>query len=419
MSKINQNFIIIFIFVFVPILSLFIGFYFNEDLSTGGSKWDFNVTWPVVLDYSNFNFFDAKTLNGKEPRHFPFHYLILSFFYQIFNHQDLVRLTYLFFSFLFPVFLYLNLIKIYNYKKIIILILSFSFLFFPFYRSSALWPNAHLTALIFFLISNYFYLKALNTLNTNYKYLNLLFLAFATYSLQTYVVLFLFYLYNYFVSQKKILFFKLFSFCCALGIPPLYFLIQNERMFNLPVTQDYFYNLTNNFSIFFFFLVFLISNKFNINVLIIEFRKLQIKEISVILIFFVLVIYNLDYEALTSNLRGGGFFYKISHFILKNNLIFLLSFFSASFLIYVLIKYDKRFLYLFLLINIMGLNYQIYQKYFEPLLLVMIFILFKNFLASNILAEYKNVFKFYAIVIIYFFISLINVFFSFSKGMTV
>ena len=63
----------------------------------------------------------------------------------------------------------------------------------------------------------------------------------------------------------------------------------------------------------------------------------------------------------------------------------------------------------------MGLNYQIYQKYFEPLFLVMIFILFKNFLASNILAEYKNVLKFYVIVIIYFFISLINVFLVFQK----
>lgn len=67
----------------------------------------------------------------------------------------------------------------------------------------------------------------------------------------------------------------------------------------------------------------------------------------------------------------------------------------------------------------MGLNYQIYQKYFEPLFLVMIFILFKNFLASNILAEYKNVLKFYAVVVIYFFLSLINVLFGFSKGMTV
>ena len=66
----------------------------------------------------------------------------------------------------------------------------------------------------------------------------------------------------------------------------------------------------------------------------------------------------------------------------------------------------------------MGLNYQIYQKYFEPLFLVMIFILFKNFLASNILAEYKNVLKFYAVVIIYFFLSLINVLLGFSKGMT-
>ena len=45
------------------------------------------------------------------------------------------------------------------------------------------------------------------------------------------------------------------AFGLLLSIVGLYFLLQNERMFNLPVTQDYFYNLTNNFSIFFFFLV--------------------------------------------------------------------------------------------------------------------------------------------------------------------
>jgi len=419
MNKIYQNCIIITIFVFVPILSLFIGFYYDEDLSTGGAQWDFNVTWPVVLDYSNFNFFEAKTLNLKEPRHFPFHYIILSFFYQIFKQQDLVRLTYLIFSFLFPVFLYLNLTNIYyNHKKIIILVLSFSFLFFPFYRSSALWPNAHLTALIFFLISNYFYLKFLKSSNSKCKYLNLLFLAFATYSLQTYVVIFLFYLYNYFILEKKISFFKLISFCCILGIPPIYFLLQNERMLYLPVTQNYFYNLANNFSIFFFFLLFLISNKLNLNIFITLFKKLKVKEITFILFFFIITIYNLDISLLTANLRGGGFFFKLSHFILNNNFIFLSSFFCASFLIYALIKHDRRFLYFFLLINLMGLNYQIYQKYFEPLFLVMIFTLFNNFLASNILTKFKNVLKFYGIILAYFFLSLINVFFGFTKSLT-
>ena len=419
MNETSKNFIIIFIFILIPIISLFIGFYLDEDLSTGGSKWDFNLTWPVVLDYSKFNYFEAETLAGKQPRHFPFHYIILSFFNQIFNHQTLVRLTYLCFSFLFPIFLYLNLIKIYNQKKIVILILSFSFLYFPFYRSSALWPNAHLTALIFFLISNYFYLKALNTGRQKFKYLNLLFLAFATYSLQTYVVLFLFYLYSFYISESKITFLRLFSFCCVLGIPPLYFLLQNERMFNLPVTQNYFYNLTNNFSIIFFFLIFLISNKSNISIFISELRKLKIKEFIIILCFFLIVVYNLDYSVLKSNLRGGGFFYKISHFFLKNNLIFLLSFFCALFLIYVLIKKDKRFLYLLLIINIMGSNYQIYQKYFEPLLLVMIFILFKNFLVSNTIKEFRNILIFYLLVLIYFFLSLINISYGFSKAIAI
>lgn len=419
MNKLNQNFILIFLFVFLPVLSLLIGFHLGEDLSTGGSKWDFNVTWPVVVDYSNFNILDAKTLNGKEPRHFPFHYFILSFFYKIFNQQDLVRLTYLFFSLLMPIFLYLNLTKIYNCRKLVILILSFGFLFFPYYRSSALWPNAHLTALIFFLISNYFYLKALKTGNLIDKFMNLLFLAFATYSLQTYVVLFLFYLFNYLISEKKNIFFKLFFFCCILGIPPLYFLLLNERMLNLPVTQNYFYTLTNNFSIIFFFLIFVITNKLNLYIFVDGIRNLKIKEVTILLSFFILAIYNLDYELLTTNLRGGGFFFKISHFILNNNLIFLISFFCALFCIYILIKKNIKFLYLILLINIMGLNYQIYQKYFEPLLLIMIFILFKNFLVNNILSEFKNVLIFYGIIILYFFTSVVNVYYEISKSMAI
>ena len=419
MTKINQNKFLIFIFVLLPIISLFAGFILNEDLSTGGSKWDFELTWPVVKDYSNLNFFDARQLGGKEPRHFPFHYLILASIYNIFNDRYLVRLIYLFFSLLMPIFLYLNLIKIYDSKKINILVLSFSFLFFPYFRSSAIWPNAHLTALIFFLISNYYFLNVLNNNKLKDKLLNLLFLAIATYTMQTYIVLFSFYLFNYFRREKIKIFLGLFTFCCILGIPPLSFLLFNERMVNLPITQDYFYTITNNFSIILFFLLFLMTNKLNFIICSNELKNLKITEIALILLFFLTIIYNLNYDPLNSNLKGGGFFYKISHFILKNNFIFIISFLMSAVLIYLIVKQNNNLIFIIIIINIMGLNYQIYQKYFEPLLLVMIFILFKNIFVNNIFLKLKNVLFFYSLVIFYFLFAFINLYYGFSKNMTI
>lgn len=420
MKKIKlNNFFLFFIFIFIPILSLIIGFIFEEDLSTGGAKWDFEITWPLIIDYSNYNFFDAKLKNGADPRHLPFHYLILSIIFKITNEQYLVRLFYLFFSLLLPVFLYLNLTSIYYKNKKYILILSFSFLFLPFVRSSALWANVHLTALIFFLISNYFYLKSIERKKLFYKYLNLLFLAFSTYTLQTYVVLFSFYLYQYYVRENFKMFLKLFFFCVILAIPSLIFLSLNEKMLNLPITKNIFYTITNNFSIIFFFLIFFLINKFNFKIFLKKIIDFNEKEFFFIIIVFVFTIYNLDYSIITSNMRGGGFFYKVSFFLFGNNIIFLFSFFLSLFYIYTLIKIDSKFLIIIILINIMGLNYQIYQKYYEPLLLVMIFILFENVLSKNILEKASSTFLFYLSILIYFTISLINFHYGFSQKLTI
>ena len=104
---IKNNIVIIFLAV-IPIFSLIIGFLLNEDLSTGGAKWDFNLTWPIIIDYSNFNFTTSIT------RHMPLHYALLSILNKVFNSQEFIRIFYLFFSFLLPIFIYLNLIKIYN-----------------------------------------------------------------------------------------------------------------------------------------------------------------------------------------------------------------------------------------------------------------------------------------------------------------
>ena len=45
---------------------------------------------------------------------------------------------------------------------------------------------------------------------------------------------------------------------------------------------------------------------------------------------------------------------------------------------------------------LMILNYQIYQKYFEPLFLIILSVIYKNFLVMNVLSKLKNTIIFYS-----------------------
>ena len=390
---IKNNIFIIFL-ILLPILSLFIGFALNEDLSTGGAAYDFNLTWPIIFDYSNLNFLGT---NGNIPTvHMPLHYGLLSLVYLAFNDQYIVRLFYLLFSFLLPFFLYLNLTKIYNQNKIILIIFSLSFLFVPLLRASAIWSNSHLTATIFFLIGNYFYLKSKEKNIFIYKIFNLLFLSFAIYSLQTYLILFLYYLYNYFTLEKFNNFIKLFLFSAVMALPGLFFIILNPRTaaVGVYITRDILYTISTNFSVIFLFLFFLIFNKQNLITVFNEIKILNKIEIIIIFFLFCFVFYNQD--LFISNIKlGGGFFYKLFYFILNNNLIFIISSLLGIITSYILIKHEPKFLGIFIIINLMNLNYVIYQKYFEPLFLIIVIILFKNFLISNIISNFKNIFIFY------------------------
>ncbi len=409
----TKNNIFLILLSIIPILSLFVGFALNEDLSTGGATYDFNLTWPIINDYSNLNFLGA---NGHLPTvHMPLHYGLLSLAYTVLNDQYSVRLFYLFFSFLVPIFLYLNLTKIYDQNKLIIIVFSLSFLFIPLLRASAIWSNSHLTATIFVLIGNYFYLKSKEKNIFIYKIFNLLFLSFAIYSLQTYLILFLYYLYNYFFSEKFNNFFKLFLFSSLLALPGLFFILLNPRIaaVGVYITRDFFYTVSTNFSIIFLFLFFLLFNKKNLIIIFNEIKILKKLEIIIIFFLFCFVFYNQDF--FISNIKlGGGFFYKLSYFILNNNLIFIASSVLGLITSYLVIKHNSKFLSILVMINLMNLNYVIYQKYFEPLFLIILIILFKNLLVSNILLNLKNIFIFYGLIFSYFVIAYINYLNKFS-----
>ena len=157
---------------------------------------------------------------------------------------------------LLPIFLFLNLRKIYNCEKINILIFSFSFLYLPLLRSEAIWSNSHLTATIFFLIANFFYLKKFRKKNISYKIMNLIFSALATYCLQTYVILYLYYLFNYYLNDSLKNFIKFFIISIFLGYLDyiLYISIQEYQILPLHKTFLYIYNLFfNNIFLYMFF----------------------------------------------------------------------------------------------------------------------------------------------------------------------
>ena len=407
---------LVFAFFTLGILSVIFGFLFNEDLSSGGSEYDFNLTLEVVKNLSNFSFENFS----ERTRHFPLHYILLSIPYYFFNDDLTLRTIYLMFSSLFPIFVYLNLNYISNLNKTNLLLITTSILFLPFFRSSSIWANAHLTAVIFFLIGNLFYLKGFKEKRI-YRYLNLFFLSLATYSIQTYVIFYIFYLFYYYKNSSLKDFINLFFFCIFLSIPGLVFILSGigERAaYDLAFSKNISYSLITNFSIIFFYFCFFIFNKKNFIQLKNSLYKTKKLELVFLISFFLLNIYfyekNDDWLML-----GGGFFYKLSLIFFQNNVIFFLSSLMGLLISLLIIKKEPKFLYIIVLINIMSSHYLIYQKYFEPIFILMIFVLFKNFLAENIISSKKNTLIFILLIVGYYFISLINSYTGISKSLIV
>ena len=192
MNDLNNNKIIGKIIFLILSITLFIGFYFNEDLSGGGTSADFNNTWHYVLSLKE------NLLEGSgRIIMLPLHYIILSRLNFVVENKDLLRLLFCFISLLVPILFYLNLKKKFpNVNKNLLWYLSCIILILPSFRYSTIWANAHITALIFFLLSTFFFLKWTQKKQTKIDFnliSQLFFLALAVYTRQYYVIFFLYY----------------------------------------------------------------------------------------------------------------------------------------------------------------------------------------------------------------------------------
>ena len=73
-----------------------------------------------------------------------------------------------------------------------------------------------------------------------------------------------------------------------------------------------------------------------------------------------------------------------------------------------MIKEDRKFIYPLLIIVIMASNYIVFQKYYEPLFILLLTVLYKNYFIKNLLLNLKNISIFLLFVFFYFLSAAIN-----------
>lgn len=400
-------------------LSLILGFFLGENI-TQGPKFDFNHSLKQVKLFENdflytfFNFDELKT----PSRISPIYILLIFGIKKIVLDIEIVRFILLNIIILNQTFFY-KCLKIcfhkkFNIEKKILFLLSCVLFLSPSFRSNAIWPESAMVGLLFFNISLYYFLKFNeNSNNISYLYLNIFFLALSAYIRPSFAIFVIFFfIYSFFRLQKKSKVFNLIIFNCLLAAPAIYYLFFLEIFFiNIGVGGskldfDYLSKLSIILSIVIFHLIpILYYKKFFIS----DFsKKIDIRMLVLTFLISTILILHFSYDI---NFTGGGIFLHLSNFLFTNNTLFLvlipiITFFSLKLLE---IDFKKNILILTILV-LMVPQFSIYHKYYDPLVLILIFSIF-NFKINKDFFSQKNILFLYGFYLTYFFISFVNSYF--------
>ena len=386
LNKDNNYFKIIFFTVYY--IFFITAFYISED-STGGAFNDYigykNLINLFINDFKE----TLLTFDQYGERHSPVTIILLSQFYKTGLSDELIRFFFFNTSIISVIFFYKCLkIKFQDTKTNYLFLIALTFFLSPIVRSLSVWPDSRIFGFLFFIISVYFYLKYFYLeKKIIYSYLNLFFLALASYFSLNFCLFGVYFFFKFFKDlniSKKIFHYLIISF--VLIFPAFYYLFILDVFFIDPgLTPGYEINslgISNslNFSnkiliissiIFFYSLPFIFYFKRFFLL-----KNLYLKEIFILLVFSLINIYLFNYKI---EFTGGGIFFKISNFLFDNNLFFFcISIYSILF-IFVLFKPIKNlnnFLILFLLL-ISNPQLSIYHKYYDPLLLFLFFTIFE------------------------------------------
>ena len=361
-------------------ISLILSYLLNEN-SSGGASLDKIITKPFIDSFS-LGFLEGinYSINVRQI-HSPIFYYVLFLMDNFFTNETSVIL-YIFISSLIPFIFYKILKKKFKKKnKNFLFLLSLIIFLSPYFRSSAVWITNDNLALLFFCSSIYLFIKGKYELDN--KFINYLYsfflLVLASYIRQHYALFIIIYFLQCYRDLKlnKVLY--ILGFCILLSIPALkYYILYFESNFEYSrITPNYRFNFLIFLSIFIFYIfpIFLSKNNIRKIIFFVNERK--------IFLIFLLLLFNAIY--INFNLPqiefGGGIIYKF-FLIIDNNFIFFLIFVLSL----ILFLFYSSSINDFLVLTILFLSNPfpiIYQKYFDPVLLIIFFGLMTSNLIKN------------------------------------
>lgn len=411
------------IIYFFSYLTILVGFYFNEDL-LGGSRGDYQYHLKFIDLFSSDIVLGLKKYGyeGYFARNSPFFYIILSKLNEILSLNQ-IRLINTLSSVLIAVIFYKTLkIRFYNINKVNLKILSCILFLSPTVRSLSIWPYPILWALIFFLLSIYFFIKFKNSSYNEHKFfhISLIGLILSSYLHYNFACFVIFYFFKFY--EKKGINFEIFKaliLCFILSIPAIVFIFfRNEiHVFHgpsgFPVEIKDVINISNKILIISSIISVYFAFYYNYNQFILEpYQNIKNKKYHLLLLIpFFLLIFFFNYP-ITENF-GGGIAFKFSNKIANNNLLFYIFTLYSLILIFTHLSQKDNLLIICILMLFYNIQFTIYIKYYDPLIYFLLFFLFDTKLNEKL---FKN--KYY-LEKIYSFSVLMYCFFIFKNNFTI
>lgn len=383
----------LYIYLLIFLFTLIFSFLLDFDISNGGASRDLHYHWKYIInlnqDISILLKQDHSYKNGF-TQHYPLHHIIISRFDFLSTNVKTYLNFYFLFSLHLPILFYYcvknRFPEIDNNKAIFI---SSIIYFLPNYQSSAIWGNTHISSLFFFLGSIYFLnnLEKKEETKTNFNiFFVVFFMACAAYVRQYYIIFFPYLFIFIYINTKfkNTVFFCLVSF--FLSIPGLFFYISNPMLLGGLLTQstDFKSSILIVFSIMsvYLFPLYFSNLKYNTKKTLELFKN---KKFSILFSFSTIIIFYIFLNFNYTGYLGGGFFYKISKVLIGNNLLFFVITLISLFLCFY--YFGKRLSDIILIITLsisFSTGYVIFQKYFEPMFLIIIFLLIDRKLVKKI-----------------------------------
>ncbi len=384
-------------------ITLIIGFFAGED-SSGGAIRDYLTHLKIINSFFENNLNGLKNYHEAGSTHSPVFIILLK--YILFYNETLGRFIFLNLCVLTPFIFFLSLKKKIKIDILPIFFLSNFFFISPYFRSSAIWPGDENLAILFFILSIFFYISFLNSTNDRHRIksmiYNIFLLAIASYFRPIYALFSIFFFYEFILKNFKINYFLIYIFLnILLTFPAFYYVFILKINFFIYLVARF--NLLNSFALTYSALLF-----FLIPFIFFSIKSFNEFKLNYINLFFTIILSIIVFKFFYyPSATGGGILYMLQSLFFKGNLVFSIIFAIAFYFSNQLLEINKikNFILVFILLCFEPDN-QFYMETFDPLFLICFFLLFDVKIFNSFFD--KDVYKKIIYLFIYLFIFFIT-----------